>query len=366
MKKFSFISFVFLFVTACQPLSPVVFFVGQPPESATEHMVVVDEQGQAFDFTNIADLEVDSQGNLYVYDFGKIGRSDLLAAHAKARILKVTPEGQVTPLIGRGTEQKLVGSTAMTVRSDVLYAVSTGCVLQANLRNTPVVFSRIYGECLSSDEVKRIEEDSKDKAVIEKTYIATTGLQYISPQEIYFSGTLFPKSRVIYILIPTSNKVQIFEPSSQELINLRFYGNAMAFDSSGRAYSIDFGDPSLVPERAENLLIRSSSLETTQEKGFERIHIHKELNYPVSVTVDAKDYLYVRDEEGDYKQISPQGEIKHFAQLDMELFDAQGGIRADIVNPERSLLYFATETALYKIPLPASNTRNVQGSNQDE
>jgi len=75
------------------------------------------------------------------------------------------------------------------------------------------------------------------------------------------------------------------------------------------------------------------------------------------LTLDNQDNLYVID-QNIFKRVSPQGQVQNLALLqdpsdqDFKNF----GIQGEVVNPQRTYLYFATATAVYQIPLPPTTT----------
>jgi hypothetical protein len=70
------------------------------------------------------------------------------------------------------------------------------------------------------------------------------------------------------------------------------------------------------------------------------------------LAIDNRDFLYVLNKEGLIQRFSPQGEMVVIGKRDGLQGPKGGLIAGQKVNPQRTWLYFASSTAVYKIPLP--------------
>jgi len=74
---------------------------------------------------------------------------------------------------------------------------------------------------------------------------------------------------------------------------------------------------------------------------------------PTLISLDNQDNLYVLD-NGAYKRFNSRGQSQRLTnQIDSV---NPNKIVTQVVSPDRKFLYFATDTAIYKIPLPPTTT----------
>ena len=155
-----------LVVSACDtpPLSNMRLFVGQADGVTAEKMMIVDGQGQEARFSGIRQLEVDSVGNLYVYDSSsEIEYSTDKIRYTSDSIRKVTPDGHVSTLITSGNEVSLMDGGSLTIYEDALYLGSAGCLLKSSLNEEEFQLQTIYGRCLSKQEFIELSNSNNEQ-----------------------------------------------------------------------------------------------------------------------------------------------------------------------------------------------------------
>ena len=322
------------------------------PDAASNALLVVDGQGPEARFGSIDTLEIDSLGNLYVLDKGPERNQGNISVLTSAAIRKVTPEGKVTTLIGRGTSQTLVGNMKMIIREDILYISSAGCLLKADLKQEPPTFQAFYGTCLSEKELLRLKEQ-----------VQTTGTPI--PVATTFEGAyirdIIPEKTIYFSLSPINSKgpgpyfkllpdeTVILDPNRRYFPAEGLFGN-FVMDSRGMIYGNTLAMPG-PGGGGPTKLYKVSYQDLSAEGPIVFQQIPYQLESLGVLAVDSQDFLYVVDKDGLIQRFSPQGEMIVIGKRDGLQGPKEGPIAGYKVNSQRTWLYFASSTAVYKIPL---------------
>jgi hypothetical protein len=325
------------------------------PDAPSNALLVVDGQGPEARFGSIDTLEIDSQGNLYVLDKGPERNQGNISVLTSAAIRKITPEGKVTTLIGRGTGQTLIGNMKMIIREDILYISSAGCLLKADLKQEPPSFQAFYGTCLSEKELQRLKEQ-----------VQTTGtpISVATTFEGAYIRDIMPEKTIYFSLSPINSKgpgpyfkllpdeTVVLDPNRRYFPAEGLFGN-FVMDSRGMIYGTTLAMPG--PGGAGPTRLYQTSypdISAGVPNVFHQTLYVNQLKSPGALAIDNRDYLYVLDQDGLFKRFSPQGEMVVIGNVRGLQGPKDGLIAAQKVNHQRTWLYFATLTAVYKIPLP--------------
>ncbi len=344
---------------ACQPLAQESLFVGLPRSASEEVMSLVDGTGEEARFEAIRQLETDSKGNLYVYDVGKeeSTRRSNDDIYTYSSIRRITSEGLVTTLIGQGVGQDLIGfaNRGFAIRNDILYTASAGCLLKADLNQPVIAFEVFYGKCLSATDLARLIQQAKEQGFpipIEEAF-GNVEFYHIQPDsEVYFLARAIPFGRSLEFKIALQEEV--VDVSMPGLTLIRGDINSYAVDSKGWLYSIVSGDPGPGPPGPTNLVKTKFTRPFDDSVPISKIVYDNELDHPSIPVIDSADYLYFFD-GGIVKMIKPDESVQNIARL-FEGAEKAGEKKTftfgAVVNPQRTFLYFAKATAIYRIPLP--------------
>ena len=325
------------------------------PDAPSNALLVSDGQGPEARFGSIDTLEIDSQGNLYVLDKGPERNQGNISVLTSAAIRKITPEGKVTTLIGRGTGQTLIGNMKMIIREDILYISSAGCLLKADLKQESPSFQAFYGTCLSEKELLSLKEQ-----------VQTTGtpIPVATTFEDAYISDIIPEKTIYFSLSPINSKgpspyfkllpdeTLILDPNGRYFPAEGLNGN-FVMDSRGMIYGTTLAMPGPGGGGPTRLYQTSyPDISAGVPNVFHQTLYVNQLKSPGALAIDNRDYLYVLDQDGLFKRFSPQGEMVVIGNM-RGLQGPKDGLIADQkVNHQRTWLYFATLTAVYKIPLP--------------
>ncbi|MBT9548818.1 MAG: hypothetical protein IV090_25725 [Candidatus Sericytochromatia bacterium] len=337
------------------------------PDAPSNALLVVDGQGPEARFGYITKLEIDSRGNLYVLDDGPERLAGNLQRFlTSSSIRQITPEGKVTTLLGRGTTQTLVGTSGMAIRNDVLYVTSAGCLLKADLKKEqPLSFNPFYGKCLSLEQVQNIQkkESQAPDLSLNKNDFWNPVIEQIMPENnlfIRFStitderGFFFrvdPDERGFFFRVDPDEKV-ILEKERRYFPAEGLFGN-FVMDSRGMIYGTTLAMPG--PGGGGPSKSYKVSYQDLSKEGpivFQQIPYINQSESLGVFAVDNEDFLYVLNKDGLIQRFSPQGEMVVIGKRDGLQGPKEGVIAGYKVNHQRTWLYFATLTAVYKIPLP--------------
>jgi hypothetical protein len=341
-------------LTGCQVTESLL--LAGLPDAASNALLVVDGQGPEARFGYITKLEIDSRGNLYVLDDGPERLAGNLQRFLTSRsIRQITPEGKVTTLLGRGTTQTLVGTSGMAIRNDVLYVTSAGCLLKADLKKEqPLSFNPFYGKCLSLEQVQNIQKkDSQapDLSLNENDFWNPVIEQIMPENDLFIQFSTITDKRGFFFRVKPDEKV-ILEKDRRYFPAEGLNGN-FVMDSQGMIYGTTLAMPGPGGGGPTRLYQTSyPDISAGVPNVFHQTLYVNQLKSPGALAIDNLDYLYVLDQDGQFKRFSPQGEMIVIGNM-RGLQGPKDGLIADQkVNPQRTWLYFATLTAVYKIPLP--------------
>lgn len=323
-------------------------------DAPSNALLVVDGQGSEARFGSIDALEIDSQGNLYILDKGPERNDRNISILTSAAIRKVTPEGKVSTLLGRGTGQTLVGNMKMIIRDDILYISSAGCLLKSDLKQEPSSFQAFYGTCLSEKELLKLKEQvqTTGTAIPVSTTFEHAYLRDIIPEKtIYFSlSPINSKGPSPYFKILPDETV-VFDPNRRYFPAGSLYGN-LVMDSRGMIYGNTLAMPG-PGGGGPTKLYKISYQDISEGVPLVFQEIPSQLESLGIMAIDNQDFLYVLDKDGLIKRFSPQGEMMVIGNMRGLQGPKDGLVAGQKVNPQRTWLYFASSTAVYKIPLPS-------------
>ena len=250
--------------------------------------------------------------------------------------------------------QTLIGNLSMIIRQDILYTSSAGCLLKADLKKEPLTFTAFYGTCLTIEELTRLQEQVK------KT---DTPIPVENIFEYAYIYSIMPEKAIYFYLSPIGSKgpsphfkifpdEKIVQDSNRRYFPAESLRGNFVINSQGMIFGISEGLPG--PGRAsDNVLYQVSFQETLiNALDFKTTPIYADkLTSPGALAVDNMDYLYVLDSDS-FKRFSPQGEMRIVGRRQGEQGPVKGPMNGPQINAQRTWLYFASSTAVYKIPLP--------------
>lgn len=340
-----------LLLSSCENLASVTLLAGilykSPP-----YMEAIDGDGSSAQFGEIKRLQIDTVGNLYVLDFGSeshIYRLKNLPSLATLRRVKLN--GLVETILDKFDEKSLIASD-ITIRNDILYVASAGCLLKADLNQEQLFFQAFYGKCIDLEQIKILQQEielSNAVIPIEQVFL-TSSFTSIRPEQNLFIGVGSVDSKQsTYLKLDPNENISIYESSN--LLPPLFSDFFAVMNSQGEIYDIFEGVPG-PGAPGKNHIVQANSFESLQQENFKTEVVYEDiLEDPRSLTFDNQDYLYVRDKDV-LKRISPNGKVLRLSQIKSTEDLNTNAVVDQVINSQRTWLYFATETSIYKIPLP--------------
>ena len=308
-----------------------------------------DGQGRAARFDELGSITIDLEGNLYVVD---LAFSNSII-HASSRIRKVTPQGEVSTLVGPGFAElagKLNGiaiDTAGTLYATYYVGYSPrGRSLFYKISQKGEVSS------LSDGEGKELSVDGLGDLAID-----ATGNLYMTDSQNHVVSKITPKGKVSVLAGIKGYKGEIYKGFADGPGNAAQFTSpfGIALDATGNLYVADTGNKSL-RKVAPNGMV--STLVSGEKDISDRRGVYS--SYPNSIAIDNANNLYVTGAgEGRIQKISPKGDVSIFidGERDDKLSYDPIGIAADMKG---NIYYMKGNSHSYHILKTSSKKKRIR------
>lgn len=305
-------------------------------------MVALDGSGALARFSNIQDIAVDSKDNVYVADIYSKNQERL-----EATLRKISAEGAVItlkkslfsappPSLPIPKERLFkdsnlyIRNTTMAIKNDVLYFPANHCIYSVDLTQVfeKLTIKAYWGSCLTEDQQQ--EQNQTNHEASDNFYAALSDFTITDDHTFYGVGESATFGQAVFKISPNQTKAE----------NIRFNGSlarTFGFSHDHRLF-IGYFEPSPGPPPMGDGKTYTEISTTSGIKTVEHFFDH--------MVFDRKNRMYTY-RKSEIVRYDADWTSKWIGRL-----STLGPIKRMVLNPSETALYLASETAVYRLPLP--------------
>ncbi len=308
-----------------------------------KNLDALDAQGVLARFSDIQDIAVDSLDNVYVSDTYSENQKTLGVA-----IRKIEPNGEVTTLKNSlfsapgpslpipkerlfKDSNLFIQSTIMAIKSSVLYIAATDCIYSIDLKE-PVenlIIKTYWGTCFPQTE-QQLAEYNNDPKRFPDIVKFKSDMTITNDHTIYAVAESSTIGKVIFKLLP--NQTQAEKSTFNGSLAQTF-----GFSHDHRVF-IGYFDPPVGPPPMGD---GKSYTEISGSKGYSKVDYFFD-----HMVFDSQNRMYTY-KNSEIVRYDSNWKSKWIGRL-----HSYSPIKRMVLNPSETALYLASETAVYRLPLP--------------